>query len=265
MCSSINSFFLNSPSTFHQSQTHLRNHLSFNPILKLSPKPTSIITYLTKPTSHHPQLTSSISPSPHKPIPKFISEKIVFLLLGSFAFMGFSHKNIALAKHAQPTTQTESSEAQNVEIERNVEALMSVFDAKMKRGKTKEAIEYVERLIVIEPKVVEWKLLQVLCYEMVGDHSKAESLFENILKEGPLLLRALHEITQGFESSIRAVRAAKERLLQLTNMYPSASMQQVVVQTTAIQAEPAAARTARAIREGIVKSCAYMQIMFRRI
>ncbi|KAK1432385.1 hypothetical protein QVD17_09281 [Tagetes erecta] len=235
MCSSINSFFLNSPPTFHQSQTHLRNHLSFNPILKLSPKPTSIITYLTKPTSiityltkptsiityltkptsHHPQITSSISPSPHKPIPKFISEKIVFLLLGSFAFMGFSHKNIALAKHAQPSTQTESSEAQNVEIDeeemlyvklletnpRNVEALKSVFHAKMKRGKTKEAIEYVERLIVIEPKQVEWRLLQALCYEMVGDYSKAKSLFKNILKGRPLLLRALHGLAMVMHKS----------------------------------------------------------------
>ncbi|KAK1432387.1 hypothetical protein QVD17_09283 [Tagetes erecta] len=70
------------------------------------------------------------------------------------------------------------------------------------------------------------------------------------------------EITQGVKSSTRAVRVAKERLVQLTNMNPSASMQQVVVQTTAIQAGPVAARTARAIREGIVKSRAYMQMFF---
>lgn len=120
--------------------------------------------------------------------------------------MGFSHNNIALAKPAQPSAQTEPSEAQNVETDeeemlyvkllendpRNVEALKSVFHAKMKRGKTKEAIEYVERLIGVEPKEVEWRLLQALCYEMIGDYSKAKSLFKDILKKRPLLHRALH-------------------------------------------------------------------------
>ncbi|GJT41812.1 protein slow green 1, chloroplastic [Tanacetum coccineum] len=75
---------------------------------------------------------------------------------------------------------------------KNVEALKAIFHGKMKRGKTKEAIEYIHRLIAIEPKQVEWRLLQALCYEMIGDFSKAKSLFKNVLKERPLLLRALH-------------------------------------------------------------------------
>ncbi|KAK9069453.1 hypothetical protein SSX86_011357 [Deinandra increscens subsp. villosa] len=68
------------------------------------------------------------------------------------------------------------------------------------------------------------------------------------------------EITQGVKSSTRAVRLAEERLRRLTNMNPSASMQQVVVQTKPEQAGPVVARTARGIREGIVKSRAYMQM-----
>ncbi|KAL8251683.1 hypothetical protein R6Q59_035376 [Mikania micrantha] len=68
------------------------------------------------------------------------------------------------------------------------------------------------------------------------------------------------EITQGVKSSTRAVRVAEERLRQLTNMNPSASMQQVVViQTEPEQPGPVVARTARGIRESIVKSRAYMQ------
>ncbi|XP_076909964.1 uncharacterized protein LOC143567419 [Bidens hawaiensis] len=70
------------------------------------------------------------------------------------------------------------------------------------------------------------------------------------------------EITQGVKSSTRAVRVAEEKLRQLTNMNPSASMQQVVVQIKPEQAGPVVARTARGIRESIVKSRAYMQMFF---
>lgn len=120
--------------------------------------------------------------------------------------MGVFSKKPVLAKPTHHMGQSQSSETQYVEFDeeemlykkllegdpKNIEALKSVFQGKMKRGKTKEAIQYVERLISIEPKEVEWRLLQALCYEMIGDYSKAKSLFKNILKERPLLLRALH-------------------------------------------------------------------------
>lgn len=41
-----------------------------------------------------------------------------------------------------------------------VEALKGVSFGKMRRGKTKEAVEYVERLIDVEPNEVQWRLLQ---------------------------------------------------------------------------------------------------------
>ncbi|KAI3784304.1 hypothetical protein L1987_43402 [Smallanthus sonchifolius] len=198
MGSSINTFSLHYPARFHPSQ----NSLHFNPMLTISPKPTSIIPYLNKPISYYPLITSSNS---HKRIPKFVSEKIVVLLVGSFIFMGLSNKNPVLAQISSQS-QSQTSETQNVEFDedemmymrllegnpKDVEALKMVFHAKMKRGKTKEAIEYVERLISVETKEVEWRLLQALCYEMVGDYSKAKTLFNNILKQRPLLLRALH-------------------------------------------------------------------------
>lgn len=135
-----------------------------------------------------------------------MSEKIVTLLVGSFIFMGFFNKKPVLAQPSPSQTQSQSSESQSFDLDeeemmymkllegnpKDVEVLKSVFHGKMKRGKTKEAIEYVERLIAIEPKEVEWRLLQALCYEMIGDYNKAKNLFKNILKERPLLLRALH-------------------------------------------------------------------------
>ncbi|KAI3499836.1 hypothetical protein L1887_35649 [Cichorium endivia] len=66
------------------------------------------------------------------------------------------------------------------------------------------------------------------------------------------------EITQGVKSSTRAVRLAEERLRRLTNMNPSASMQVVVP----VKSEPVVGRTARGIRENIVKSRAFMQMFF---
>ncbi|XP_020097331.1 protein SLOW GREEN 1, chloroplastic isoform X1 [Ananas comosus] len=75
---------------------------------------------------------------------------------------------------------------------RDVEALKIVLYGKMKKGKTKEAVKYVERLIELEPDEIEWRLLQALSYELVGNLSKAKKLFKEILKERPLLIRALH-------------------------------------------------------------------------
>lgn len=75
---------------------------------------------------------------------------------------------------------------------RDVEVLKMVVNVKMRRGKSGEAVGIVERLIELQPSEMEWRLLQALCYEMMGDLSKAKSLFKNILNQKPLLLRALH-------------------------------------------------------------------------
>ncbi|CAL9001267.1 unnamed protein product [Prunus brigantina] len=69
------------------------------------------------------------------------------------------------------------------------------------------------------------------------------------------------EITQGVRSSTRAVRVAEERLRRLTNMAPSASVQEVTSPKTE-DSGPVLARTARGIREGIVKGRALWQMFF---
>ncbi|KAI8536080.1 hypothetical protein RHMOL_Rhmol10G0228300 [Rhododendron molle] len=65
-------------------------------------------------------------------------------------------------------------------------------------------------------------------------------------------------ITQGVRSSTRAVRVAQERLSQMTNMAPSASVQEVA--TLEIQTQvPMVAKTARGTREAIVKGRSIFQ------
>lgn len=74
----------------------------------------------------------------------------------------------------------------------DVEALKVVLYGKLKKGKTKEAVHFVERLIDLEPDEAEWQLLQALCYELMGNLGKAKKLFKDLLMERPLLIRALH-------------------------------------------------------------------------
>ncbi|KAK4417273.1 hypothetical protein Salat_2552900 [Sesamum alatum] len=69
------------------------------------------------------------------------------------------------------------------------------------------------------------------------------------------------EITQGVRSSTRAVRLAEERLRKLTNMNPIVSVQEAAPRKAQI-AGPVLARTARGIREGIVKGRAIVQMFF---
>lgn len=137
---------------------------------------------------------------------KSFSEKIGFLLVGSFLFLGVLGAKPVLAQQVSYSESTEQKELNHVNEDedeemylkllekepRNVGALKVLVSGNMKRGNPKEAVKYVERLIDVEPREVEWRLLQALCYEMTGELSKAKKLFKEILKTRPLLLRALH-------------------------------------------------------------------------
>lgn len=130
-------------------------------------------------------------------------------LVGSVLFVGCFNMRAAIAAPSQTSGSganlEEIRDTQKEEIEeeelyekilekepKNVEALKVVLYGKMRRGETKEAVKIVERLADLEPEEVEWRLLMALSYEMMGKLSVAKRLFKEILKERPLLLRALH-------------------------------------------------------------------------
>nr|CAD1825168.1 unnamed protein product [Ananas comosus var. bracteatus] len=74
-----------------------------------------------------------------------------------------------------------------------------------------------------------------------------------------------HEITQGVRSSTRAVRVAEDRLRLLTNMAPVVSVQGKATLRNETETEiqgPMLARTARNLREGIVKGRAGFGVIF---
>lgn len=198
--------------------THLQKITSLNPHTQHTLKyPSIFLTPKIKPTksfnlSHkisikHP-ISSPISCSfsTKNEILKSFWEKIGFLLVGSFLFLGFLGAKPVLAQQVSYSESTEQNEVTHVSEDedeemylkvlekdpRNVGALKVLVSGKMKKGNPKEAVNYVERLIRVEPNEVEWRLLQALCYEMSGELSKAKKLFKEILKTRPLLLRALH-------------------------------------------------------------------------
>ncbi|KAI6691993.1 hypothetical protein NL676_019703 [Syzygium grande] len=162
--------------------------------------------------------------SPTSKLLKFLSEKLVICLLGSLVFVGFVRSKPSFALPAQasesgPQTgeaqKEESVEEEEEEREEreemserlletdptNVEALKVVLYGKMRRGKTKEAVKYVQRLVDVEPDEVEWRLLLALFHETLGQLSTAKRLFREILEETPLLLRALHGLAMAMHKN----------------------------------------------------------------
>ncbi|PKA53811.1 hypothetical protein AXF42_Ash011290 [Apostasia shenzhenica] len=158
-------------------------------------------------------LSSSLNPKilvSHCQGPRYwtaFKEGAAVLILGSLFFLGRFSGRLAPALADPPReTMQEKAETQKVEEENeedlhakllerdptDVEALKLALYAKIKKGKRAEAVSYLERLISLEPDEIEWRLLQALSYELMGNLGMAKKLFKEILKERPLLLRALH-------------------------------------------------------------------------
>lgn len=179
-------------------------------IFGLHPKPlvqriTACIPAKNTQNSNASTLTSDFL-SAHKKISEVLVENGVKLLVGSLFLVGsLSAWPVVAVPVQNGVTIEEERDTQHEKVEdeelfmkllekepRNVDALKVVVNGLMRKGRTKEAVKYVEKLIDIEPEQVEWRLLQALCYEMMGQLSKAKRLFKEILKRRPLLLRALH-------------------------------------------------------------------------
>ncbi|KAL1190299.1 protein SLOW GREEN 1 [Cardamine amara subsp. amara] len=207
MCS-IGVFTLCSPAKFHhrreQSQiftpTQLRNPNGFSFLRRnfgaFAPKLAQSVNFAS-PFSHLPLIRSSTSHS-SKDFVQILARKSAILLAGLFVFLGFCSSKPALALptatvSSQAELEDEAMFEKLLESEpENMEAMKVVLYKKMRRGKTEDAVKYVEKLVKLEPGEVEWKLLEALCYETMGQLSKAKRLFKDILNEQPLLIRALH-------------------------------------------------------------------------
>ncbi|XP_010555328.1 PREDICTED: protein SLOW GREEN 1, chloroplastic [Tarenaya hassleriana] len=189
-------------STLFQNQvefrTLLRNSRSFAPKLAR--------------TNNRPLPVSSLplqrsSPSSRENFVQVFARKAAVFLVGSFVFLGLCSCKPGLAlPSATVRSETEYEEEEMFEkvLERepnNMEAMKVVVYGKMRRGKTAEAVKYIKKLKRIQPQETEWKLLEALCYEMMGQLTKAKRLFSDVLKENPLLIRALHGLAMVMHKS----------------------------------------------------------------
>jgi hypothetical protein len=77
----------------------------------------------------------------------------------------------------------------------DVAALKCVLFARMRRKDWGGALQYAAQLRQAEPGEVEWRLMEALLHELKGDLAEAERLFQDVLAEKPLLVRALHVST----------------------------------------------------------------------
>ncbi|XP_043721887.1 protein SLOW GREEN 1, chloroplastic [Telopea speciosissima] len=202
------------PSSVHLSQ--LQKSLSFPSQLRASNRQLGrlhSLSYFPLPPLQVPHLNISRVCSffpPLNSIFKLSANKIAVLIVWSLICLGSLNPRPVLAlpttlKSTSSASMEERRDTQNDQNDnedmylkileknpRDIEALKVVLYAKMRKRKTKEAVEYVEKLIDIQPNEIEWRLLQALTYEMMGNFSRAKTLFKQILKERPLLLRALH-------------------------------------------------------------------------
>ncbi|KAM0944788.1 putative tetratricopeptide-like helical domain superfamily [Dioscorea sansibarensis] len=169
----------------HQSSSH---HFSVPSLPTLSSKAPSSSPFI-----------SSFSTPTHPKQPTFTTtygKSLPFLLLASLLFIVRFHTRPALAAAAAIENHevVEMYERILDSNPRETDALKVVLYGKMKKGLpgAREVVECVERLIQVEPEELEWRLLQALAYDSIGELEKSKMLFRSILVKRPLLVRALH-------------------------------------------------------------------------
>ncbi|KAL8168254.1 hypothetical protein V2J09_009753 [Rumex salicifolius] len=184
--------------------THLQSSAKFRPLnhprkfatITRKPRvPISLIYAPITPKFDSHKLRASKIESSQGQVSKYLNELAVKLVVGSLFLVGILSVRPAMACPPRTTVVMEEEATFEKLLDQepeNVDVLKAIVNGKMREGKMKEAVEYVERLIDFQPDEVEWRLLRALCYEIMGQLSKAQKLFKEILKDRPLLVRALH-------------------------------------------------------------------------
>ncbi|KAG5553835.1 hypothetical protein RHGRI_011641 [Rhododendron griersonianum] len=83
----------------------------------------------------------------------------------------------------------------------DIKTLRSLMELKIKRGKLKEAISIVEKLISLEPTDIEWALLKSYLHLDNEELEKAKIGFNEILEKDPSLVEAYHGLVMAASQS----------------------------------------------------------------
>ncbi|XP_068668583.1 protein SLOW GREEN 1, chloroplastic-like [Aristolochia californica] len=111
-----------------------------------------------------------------------------------------------------PTVETKEDSVSDAEKEKTLEeysdshpddvsALKALMEVKIKLQKLPEAIDVLDRLILLQPEEKEWPLLRGHLYIYSGDVSTAKSIFEEIISADPFRVEAYHGLMMAVSQS----------------------------------------------------------------
>ncbi|KAJ3694133.1 hypothetical protein LUZ60_009613 [Juncus effusus] len=184
-----------------------------------------------------------------------ITKGAALFLFGSFLFLaGFNSKPVFainvpqkgnLSSPLKENRKAQQDERKNKDDEmiemyekfleqkpNDLDGLKIVLYAKLRKGKMEEALQYIERLEILDPGDVEWKLLEAVAYEQMGRLSEAKNVYREILDNSPFCSRALHGlalvmhknqegpavfemINKALELAVRENRVTEERNIKI--------------------------------------------------
>ncbi|CAK9323239.1 unnamed protein product [Citrullus colocynthis] len=163
-----------------------------------------------RPRPSLPQILDPISSSILKTI------CVTFTAAAALFFMQFCGKPAIAAPIPPPTvesvkesTEDEASqgekervlEEQLVNNPKDVEALRSLMEVRVKARKFPEAVKILDLLIELEPDDLEWLVLKANVHSHVGDSELARKEFEKILGKDPFQVEAYHGLVMLTETS----------------------------------------------------------------
>ncbi|XP_077232915.1 protein SLOW GREEN 1, chloroplastic-like [Tasmannia lanceolata] len=179
-------------------------------------------THFSKPPTKLKTSFKSFHLSPKTPSPKPLNKPLPFLLkftpialtATALLFARFHKPSLAIPL-TQPTVESKTLEDEtltdtqkektlqdylnsNPDDEKSLVALMGV---KIKLQKVTEAIEIIDRLILLQPSEKEWGLLKAHIHLYGGDVEKAKSGFEEIIDADPFCVEAYHGLAMAMAES----------------------------------------------------------------
>lgn len=191
-----------------------------------SPRASYKPSFSTTPQNPFNSSNSQSPSSPQSPLHSFSS---VFSLLKSislsvslaaaiFLLAHFPSRPAFAAAPAPPASvesilsETDDDSVSEVERERTLEefldshpddvrALQALMETKIKLRKLPEAIDAIDRLILLQPDEKEWPLLRAHLHLYGGDTETARSAFEDLIAADPLRVEAYHGLTMAVVQS----------------------------------------------------------------
>ncbi|KAI4300159.1 hypothetical protein L6164_033568 [Bauhinia variegata] len=154
------------------------------------------------PRHNHARLLQTLNPL----LSPLVRTTCITIAAAALFFMRLQHKPAVAVPVAPPSVESTSESTENIPLEekerrieeqlsdhpKDVEALRSLMEVKIRRRKLEEAIRVANRLIELEPDESEWPLLKAHMYIYNGGFESAIKEFEDILKKDPYRVEAYH-------------------------------------------------------------------------